>query len=170
MPNAFDQSWFSASYAQRIWFEDVNGDNKDDFIGVSVSGDIYVSLNNVNLINGNYTFSAPTNKGSSPFLTSSGWFSSNYTSRVWPADVNGDDKLDLVGIDTNGDIIIEMNTGLFIQIEVEVSNGYNSSYFTNTSRQRVWACDIDGDDKADFVGVDSQGYIYSLRQRRIIIS
>ncbi len=157
--NGFAPSWFWNTYNQRLWMADVNADGYDDFIGVSIDGHIYTSINN-----GNLTFTTPTNKGGTAFRSSSGWFSTSVRERVWPGDINGDGRADLMGISGNGNVYYSLansSGGYSSEAHINVTNGFAESWFSNNYNQRIWVADVNGDGYDDFIGVSIDGNIYT---------
>lgn len=153
-----DANWFNANSRQRVWPADVNGDGYDDFVGVATDGKIYVSINNKN-----NTYTSNVYKGGSGFTSS--WFSNSYQQRVWPADIDGDGKFDLVGISNSGDVYWAKSKGdgSFDNTASIGKNVFPTSgdWFSNTNKQRVWPADVNGDGKADFVGVSEDGRVFT---------
>ena len=157
--NGFAPSWFWNTYNQRLWVADVNADGYDDFIGVSIDGYIYTSINN-----GNCTFTTPTNKGGTAFRSESGWFSTSARERVWPGDINGDGRADLMGISGNGNVYYSLansSGGYSSEAHINVTNGFAESWFSNNYNQRIWVADVNGDGYDDFIGVSIDGHIYT---------
>ena len=149
--------WFETGTRDRLWPADVNGDGKADWVGVAYSGEIIVMLNQ-----GNGVFSAAIGS-SDAFRTAESWFYTGYKQRVWPADVNGDGKTDLMGIDYSGRIlyVLSNGNGTFSALQAGTMSEYKNAgqWFDISTRDRVWPADINGDGKADLVGVAYSGAI-----------
>ncbi|MBR7133001.1 MAG: S8 family serine peptidase [Clostridia bacterium] len=160
--NGFANSWFSNGYNQRVWVADVNNDGYDDFIGVSVAGKVYTSINNRN-----FTFTSPTLKGGTAFVSSSGWFSTAYSGRVWAGDINADGRADLIGVSSEGNVycsVANSNGTYTAEKKNYVFDGYNESWFSTNYNPRIWVADINADNRSDFFGVNVSGNIYSSKQ------
>lgn len=156
-------NWFDSKYNQRVWPADVNGDGKTDLVGISSDGRVFVALNTSNPSSDKYSFSSYYISGVSGqgMKDSADWFSSSFTERVWPADIDGDGNVDVVGISNDGYLYYYLSRG----------NGYfdncvrgpyvgftgNGDWFSNQYNQRVWPADTNGDGKADFIGVNFAG-------------
>ena len=113
---------------------DLNGDGKPDLVTTDYYGGVFGNDVNVMLNNGNGTFSAPTNYG-----TSSGAFS------VAIGDVNGDGKPDLVTADWDdrtADVFINQGNGTFAP-EVSYAIGYEAG--------SIALADFNGDGNLDIV-------------------
>lgn len=160
-----EHNWFSSSENPRVWPADVNGDKKTDFVGIAKDGRIYVNINTSS--NGKYSFTTTYISGTSDsgFATNANWFKSLNTDRVWPADVDGDGKVDLVGLTYTGSVYWAKSkgNGQFESLEKIYCKTFKSSagWFYSSSTQRIWPADITGDRKVDFVGVAENGKIYS---------
>ncbi len=158
--NGFANSWFSKNYNSRIWVADVNADGYDDFIGVSIDGHIYTSINNKN-----FTFTSATNKGGTAFVSSSAWFSTTHSGRVWPADMNADGRCDIVGISGDGSVYTSTanSNGTYGgEVKNLVIDGtkYDESWFSNTSKSRIFIGFVDRYATPDFIGISQTGYAH----------
>ncbi len=156
----FSPSWFWNTYNQRVWVADVNADGYDDFIGVSIDGHIYTSINN-----GNFTFTTPTSKGGTAFVSSSAWFSTAHSGRVWPADVNGDGRCDLIGISGDGNVYTctaNSNGTYGGQVRNLVVDGakYEEGWFSNTEKSRMFIGLVDRYSRPDFIAISPTGYAH----------
>ena len=100
------------------------------------------------------------------FPTSDGWFSIDHKQRVWPADVNGDGRTDLVGIDPVGNIYYALSNGdgTFSHWQHAVGNGFTTpdQWFLTDTRDRVWPADVTGNGRDDLVGVAFSGTIATM--------
>lgn len=97
------------------------------------------------------------------FRESDNWFTTSFNKRVFAANVSGDSATDIVGIDDSGGVWVAEAQG----------NGYaaptlrgstnlapNNGFFLATERDRVFLMDINGDGRAEIVGVDYNGDVH----------
>lgn len=160
--------WFDATYWDRVWLADVTGDGAADIVGVANNGDLWVSestrssFNAAHLVAGS-VLSTPT------------FFERGHLQRVWLADVSGDGRADVVGIDGAGEIWVSVATGAagtasFAPSALWSSFRYGGSHgsifspaadwFNIDSQRRVWLADVTGDGTADVVGIDPSGRVW----------
>lgn len=154
----FQPSWFSSSYNQRVWFDDVNGDGYDDLMGISIAGKMYTALNKKNMTFGAVTMSST----GTAFVSSSGWFNTTHSGRVWTGDINGDNKADFIGISTAGHVYYALGNGsggFNSEVKITMNTSYNESWFTTSYRKRIWLADVDADGDDDIIGVSNAGNI-----------
>jgi hypothetical protein len=88
-------------------------------------------------------------------IGNSGW--TNY--RIFPADFNGDDRADIVAIDTSGDLWFYANTsqnGVTLASRTQSGNG-------GWGAVKVAAMDLSGDGDTDLVAIDSDGIMWLYR-------
>jgi hypothetical protein len=132
---------------------DVNADNMADIVGFGPQG-IWVSLA---LGGGNFGDATLRATGFSP---SSGWTSDNTTPRRL-ADVNGDNRADIVGFAGDG-VYVSLATGggnfanAFKALDSFGSSNAAGGWTKQNSFPRELA-DIDGDNRADIVGFGATG-------------
>jgi hypothetical protein len=140
---------------------DVNGDGKDDIVGFS-SSQVYVSLSK-----GDGTFNAPI--GSTPSSTNGfttnvgGWTDNNNNPRVL-ADVNGDNKDDIVGFGaTNVFVSLSKGDGTF-NAPTAYSLGLtkNSGGWTDNNNYPRVVGDVNKDGKDDLIGFGLSDVFVSL--------
>ena len=159
-----DSGWFSKSRNDRVWAADITGDGKVDFVGIANNGSIHTSINN-----GNFKFSAMEYSGGSGF-ESSGWFDTSYNRRMWTADINGDGKDDIVGINFAGNICYALSKGDGKFENLKTISGVtfpsSSGWFSTQRVDRVWPADINGDGYTDFIGMDDSGSIYTFVNKK----
>ncbi len=158
--------WFSDTYRDRLWVADVTGDLKADIVGIAFDGTIGVSA-----ATGGGAFAATAWKGSTVFTSDQHWFDTSSQPRIWVTDVSGDHVADIVGIapagQGNGDIWVSRSTLTGFSSKVwlhdsKFKSGVPSDdWFSTLSRPRVWLSDVTGDDRADVVGVASNGEVWS---------
>jgi hypothetical protein len=136
---------------------DVNGDGRADIVGF---GDTFVF---VSFGNTNGTFDAPI--ASSPGFTKSlgGWTDNNNYPRLL-ADVNGDNRADIIGFGyTNVYVSLSNGNGTF-GTPIAYSPGgltKNGSWTDNNTYPRV-AGDVNNDGKADLIGFGEYDVYVSL--------
>lgn len=158
-----DDGWFNRSTAPRVWPVDIDGDGKTDFVGIADDGRIYAVLNTS--IDDKISFSSAikiSGTSGQGFTRSGNWLSNSYTQRIWPADVNGDGLIDLVGIAFNGDIYYAASRGdgTFEKVKLWDTGTIfktDDGWFNTTHRQRVWPATFTKD--ISFVGISRDGYI-----------
>ena len=153
--------WFNTGRNNRVWAMDINGDKRADFVGIDDGGSIYTFINN-----GDFTFSVRRESVSNGFVYKSGWFNTSINTNVWPEDYNGDGKIDIVAIDSVGKIWYSLSKGDgYFETVKSVSSGAfatSSGWFNTSLNDRVWAADITGDKKTDFIGIADDGKFYTI--------
>lgn len=179
-PNA---NWFDSTSQPRVWTVDVTGDGLNDVVGVAFDGTIWLSENL-----GNMTFAASHFVGTSTFRTDAtnpdkNYFSTGTHEHVWPGDVNGDGRVDIVGVAPaglgDGDVWASLSTPYDVGAEEEISNTNDyfrrrallhdsifktgNGWFYSAYQGRVWLRDIDRDGRADLVGISNNGDIWVSR-------
>jgi len=128
---------------------DMNGDNKADIVAFGSSG-VYVSLSN------GKAFGTPS-RWLDSFGSGQGWSSQNTYPRA-VGDINGDGKADVVGFGSNG-VYVSLSTGTRLGApslwlaDFAVSAGG----WTDQNTQPRFLADINGDGKADIVGMKTTG-------------
>jgi len=157
------QGWFSNQYRERVWPADVDRDRRTEIIGIGFSGNVMVMDDDGN---GGYKTWVPVSGYGFP--TSDNWFSTQYAQRVWPADVNGDGYMDVVGISFNGQIVVLPNNGdgtfgMYGPIPgVGFPSDTNEEWFGANYSDRVFPADVDGDGDDDIVGFAKDGSIWMM--------
>ncbi|MFC5018331.1 FG-GAP-like repeat-containing protein [Streptomyces lienomycini] len=132
----------------RLYFADVNGDNKADLIVHETNGDIAVRTNKGTYFDSGTHWSA----GWSNFLGHEG------KGRLYFADINGDNKADLIVHETNGDIAVRTNKGTYFDSGTHWSAGW-SNFLGHEGKGRLYFADINGDNKADLIVHETNGDI-----------
>lgn len=135
---------------------DVNGDGRADIVGFGQAG-VYVSLGQAN-----GTF-LPAFLASNQFGTSAiagGWSSDDRYPRVL-ADVNGDNRADIIGFGESGVVVALANAnGTFgppMLATSEFGAGSSAGGWSSNDIFHRAVADVDGDGKADIVGFGSGG-------------
>jgi hypothetical protein len=141
-------NWFTIGYHPRVWLVDVNGDGRQDLLGIA---DNHVG---VQLSTGT-GFTARQVWATSTFNPSSNWFDVGMRPRVWVSDVTGDGLPDIVGVATNG-VWVQVNTGSAFLPAVNwatLSFSPSANWFTTGLHPRVWLVDVNGDGRSDLLGI-----------------
>ncbi len=149
--SAFDLShgWTVSQYVRTVG--DVDGDGKDDLVGFGQDG-VYVALSNGAGFD-------PVSKWTSAFDTSHGWTVKDYVRTV--GDVDGDNKVDLVGFGLDGVYVALSNGSSFVSVSkwtsaFDLSHGWTVSQYART------VGDVNGGGKADLVGFGLDGVYVTL--------
>ncbi|MHA7265329.1 FG-GAP repeat domain-containing protein [Arthrobacter halodurans] len=129
---------------------DVNGDDRADIVGFGNDG-AYVSLGR-----SNGTFTQPVLAVNNYGYNAGGWRVERHPRHL--ADVNGDDRADIVGFGNDGAYVsLGQSNGTFTQPVLAVNNyGYNAGGWRVERHPRHLA-DVNGDDRADIVGFGNDG-------------
>jgi hypothetical protein len=132
---------------------DVNGDNRDDIVGFGDAG-VFVSFST------GTGFTAPSLKVSSYGYVAGGWRVEQHPRMM--ADVNGDNRADIVGFANNG-VYVSFSTGTgFTAPSLKVNNyGYTAGGWRVSMHPRMMA-DVNGDRRADIVGFGDAGAYVSF--------
>jgi hypothetical protein len=130
---------------------DVNGDGRDDVVGLGYEG-VWIALST----GGGF---GPVSKWTSNFNYNQGWRVNQHPRTV--ADVNGDGKDDLIGFGTDG-VWVALSTGSgFGPVSKWNSNfGYNQGW--RVDQHPRMAADVNGDGKADLIGFGNTGVSTAL--------
>ncbi|MFB8209160.1 MULTISPECIES: VCBS repeat-containing protein [unclassified Streptomyces] len=133
-----------SGYTALVGPGDLSGDGKGDLLGRTKAGDLYLFKGN-----GLGTKLASRIKVGYGFNT--------YNKIVGAGDLSGDGIADVVARDTKGNLYLYKGTGSAtkpLKARVKLGYGYN------TYKQFAAPGDLDGDGKADLVGVDGKGDVY----------
>ncbi|MER7948088.1 FG-GAP-like repeat-containing protein, partial [Streptomyces sp. NPDC096079] len=143
----------------RLYFADMNADNKADMIVHTTDGNIAIRLNTGAGFNGGTNWST----GWSRFVTGTD------LGRLYFADMNADNKADMIVHTTDGNIAIRLNTGAGFNGGTNWSTGW-SRFVTGTDLGRLYFADSvytggsGGDKKADMVVLTFSDGRVALRQ------
>ncbi len=133
---------------------DVNGDGKTDIVfGPDQQGNVYTMTSSGTSFGGAKTLSTPYGPA----------FYNDQYGRRYPADVNGDGKMDLLmGPDTLGNWYVLRSTATGLIDDGVWSTGDYTS-FDNDKYRRRYAMDVNGDGRTDMViGPDTGGQWYVM--------
>ncbi|MGW1124959.1 FG-GAP repeat domain-containing protein [Streptomyces sp. NPDC002526] len=133
-----------SGYTALVGPGDLSGDGKGDLLGRTKAGDLYLFKGN-----GLGTKLASRIKVGYGFNT--------YNKIVGAGDLSGDGIADVVARDTKGNLYLYKGTGSAtkpLKARVKLGYGYN------TYKQFAAPGDLDGDGKADLIGVDGKGDVY----------
>lgn len=140
--SAISSGW--GGYNTLVGPGDLSGDGKGDLLARTKAGDLYLYRGN-----GSGTgFSAKIKAG---------YGYSTYNKIVGAGDLSGDGLNDMVARDTKGNLYLYKGTGSAtkpFKARVKIGTGYN------TYKQFAAPGDINGDGKADLLGVDGKGDVY----------
>jgi hypothetical protein len=159
-PTFFNQSGvFSPSEVvsrSEVRLADLNGDNRADYIRVEPNGRITAWYNNE-------VYSQQDTQPQANFTQPTVIFSGRSGSKVYPgaglqfADLDGDNRADLVYIGTDGEIIGFKNLGVSSPDSVEVRFGppvLLKAAAPDYTRETVVLSDMNGDGRADIIHID----------------
>jgi hypothetical protein len=145
---------FTTGSIPRLATGDVNGDGRTDLVGVLTDGSLRVWPSTGDLSADRRLFAAPAR------TVGTGWTSANYP-RMVLGDFNGDDRTDIIGQDTAGQLRAWASTGdlsadhrLFTGPSRIVGTGW-----TATNIPRIVLGDFNGDHRTDIIGQDSTGQL-----------
>ena len=132
---------------------DVNGDGLSDIVGFGNAG-VYVSLSD------GETFSEPKLWINTFGYNAGGWRVEKHPRIL--ADVNGDNKVDIVGFGNAG-VYVSLSTGYdFMSAQLWTSTyGYNAGGWRIESHPRM-VVDVNGDQMADVIGFGNAGVYVSV--------
>jgi len=154
---AHDQTW-PDKYFRSIRLADVNGDGKADIVGRNAGG-IYVALST------GLGF-ANQEQWSSEFSDDNGWAVAQYSSTIRWADVNGDQKADLIIRSADG-IRVALSTGSGFE-QSTLWSGFFSDDATQPWNkvagysQTISMADVNGDGLSDIVARGPEGVYFGL--------
>lgn len=147
-----DAEW-SGQDALPRFVADVNGDGKADIVGFAYDG-TYVSLSTGS------SFEAPA-CWLSEFNAASGWLTQDTFPR-YVADVNGDDKADVIGFASDG-VYVSLSTGSgFASMSKWLAEYGTDAGWSGQDAMPRFAADVNGDSRADVVGFAGDGTYVSL--------
>lgn len=154
----FIVGWDSQDTSPRL-LGDVNADGRADIVGFGADG-TYVALANANGTFGSAIL-APSEFGRS--AAAGGWASMNLYPRAL-ADANGDQRADIVGFGEAGVWVgLGNSQGSFYPAQKWVSEfGVNAGGWVSSEFYPRLVADVNGDDRADIVGLGKDAAYVSL--------
>lgn len=152
--------WFTTAHWDRVHLVDVTGDGRADLVGIASDGGIWVSESTG-------TAFTPSHFVAASSFSTPAYFDRALQHRVFLGDVDGDDRTDIAGISTSGQIFVSRATGSGTTAAFAATALYaagsafvaGQDWFQLSSHPRVWLADVTGDGKDDFVGIDFAGHI-----------
>lgn len=146
-----NDGWVNNNKYPRI-MGDVNGDGKMDIVGFGYNS-VYISLANFEM--GTY-FDTPVSKFNGEFTFANGWTDNNIHPR-YVADVNGDNKADIIGFKDDHYYVSISNctaNGIVSFFDpVPIDNDFcTSDGFTNNDQYPRMIADFNNDGNADIIG------------------
>ncbi len=146
----YNSGWREDRHVRRV--ADVNGDGRADIVGFGETGvDVATSTGT------SFSFKG---KWLADYSYSSGaWRIANHERRV--ADVNGDNKADLIGFSSSG-VYVALSTGTGFTTKALWSTDFNPTTGWDKSKHVRQVADIDGDKRADIVGFGGDGVHVAL--------
>ena len=125
---------------------DMDGDGKTDMLARYANGGFDVNLSNGSVWVANNSFSTT-------LTDTAGW---NNANRLFPADVNGDGKWDLLARNSNGTFDIWLSNGTSLTYSSSVTTPYSDSSGYGSGNRFV-ILDLNGDGKSDFMARGANG-------------
>ncbi|MGA4545173.1 FG-GAP-like repeat-containing protein [Uniformispora flossi] len=146
------QNYLGNTGQGKLYFADVDGDNRKDLLVLGTDGTIQRRLN--------YGDGAGFGGG---VVISQGW--QNFLGeagqgRLYFADINGDSRADLLVMGQDGSIERRLNygNGAGFGGGVLISQGWQN-YLGNTGQGKLYFADVDGDNRADLLALGTAGGI-----------
>jgi hypothetical protein len=147
---SYSKGWRERRHLRRVG--DVNGDGKADIVGFGEDG-VYVAVSTGR----SFTFQGKWLNDLS--YTSGAWRITEHERRV--ADVNGDNKADLIAFGNFG-VYVALSTGISFNIKTQWSTDFNAATGWDKTKHVRHVADINGDKKADIVGFGGDGVHVAL--------
>ncbi|WP_406082990.1 trypsin-like serine protease (plasmid) [Streptomyces zaomyceticus] len=132
----------------RLYFADVNADNKADMIVHATDGSIAVRPNLGNGFGSSVTWST----GWGRFVTG------NDLGRLYFADMNADNKADMIVHTTDGNVAVRLNLGTGFNGGTTWSTGWGR-FVTGNDLGRLYFADMNADNKADMIVHTTDGNV-----------
>lgn len=135
---------------------DADADGKTDVLGIADNGDIWIAFST------GTSFNAPVQRGTTSISLNNGFFENNDWDRVWVANVEGDARPEIVGIDYNGNVYVSKwewfpSAPIYRYggpALVTTSAAFpRSTYFSTSVRPHVYVADVTADGRADVIGI-----------------
>lgn len=160
----YTDGWFSTSYRQRVWATDFDADGRTDVVAMTNNGDIYMARSLET------AFGEPAYRGNSSMSPLNGFFAPEGSDweRVWLANVAGDARPELIGVEFNGNVWMSQQTLQNIggiptygfwnaPTQITTATYPQSNYYSTSHRAHVHLADVTGDGRQDLVGIDPDG-------------
>jgi hypothetical protein len=147
---SYSKGWRETRHLRRVG--DVNGDGRADIVGFGEDG-VYVATST----GSSFTFQGKWLNDLS--YTSGAWRITEHERRV--ADVNGDNKADLIAFGNFG-VYVALSTGTSFNIKTQWNTGFGADWGWNKTRHVRQVADVNGDKKADLVGFGEDGVWVAL--------
>ncbi|HEY0832628.1 MAG TPA: FG-GAP-like repeat-containing protein [Azospirillum sp.] len=154
---------FTTQEASPRFAADVNGDGRDDVVGIAYNA-VWVGLGQAN-----GTIAAPI-LAHTNFTRGSGWGPQDHTPRA-VGDINGDGRADLIGFGSTTVVAFGQADGTFVASSAGYPYAsYNYPYFglnagwTSQNQTPRFVADVNGDGRDDIVGVGTNGVYVGLAQ------
>ncbi|MFJ8017822.1 FG-GAP-like repeat-containing protein [Streptomyces sp. NPDC096339] len=136
----------------RVRFADWDGDGKTDYILLNTNGSIVVYLNRGGDAGGGWANAGQVGSGAT-----------STQDQVRFADYDGDGRTDYLTIGTNGAVVAYVNRGGDAGAGWQVLNQVATG--TTSDRSRVRFADVDGDGRADYITIGTNGAIVAYTNR-----
>ncbi|SEB57777.1 trypsin-like serine protease [Streptomyces sp. TLI_105] len=140
--------FFTGTDLGRLYFADMNADNKADMIVHTTDGNIAVRLN----IGTGFNAGSDWSGGWGRFVTGTD------LGRLYFADMNADNKADMIVHTTDGNIAVRTNLGSSFNGGTNWSGGWGR-FVTGTDLGRLYFADMNADNKADMIVHTTDGNI-----------
>jgi Subtilase family/FG-GAP-like repeat/Peptidase inhibitor I9 len=146
----YSKGWRETRHVRRVG--DVNGDGRADIVGFGEDG-VYVATSTGT----SFTFQGKWLNDLS--YTNGAWRITEHERRV--ADVNGDNKADLIAFGNFG-VYVALSTGTSFNIKTLWNGAFSPNWGWDKTRHVRHVADVNGDKKADIVGFGEEGIWVAL--------
>ncbi|MFC7529286.1 FG-GAP-like repeat-containing protein [Actinoplanes sp. GCM10030250] len=137
-------------------FADVNGDGRDDLIGIDSNGSVRAYRNR------GWTAAGGVFDGADSKVVALGF--RNFTATKF-ADLNGDSRDEILGIDGNGTVVAYRNRGWDAAGGVYTGSDSKTVALGFRNHAATKFGDIDGDGRDEILGIDPSGTVVAYRNR-----